>query len=86
MRAFARLNTALVWWKLAIITLVVITFFLAASHPRNFTDFGGFAPNGVDKIFSAVATAGIVFAYLGFRQGVEFAGESGNPSETYHSR
>ena len=78
-RAFTRLNTALVWWKLAIITLVVIAFFLAATHPGNLTDFGGFAPNGVDSIFSAVATAGIVFSYLGFRQGIELAGESANP-------
>ncbi len=78
-RAFARFNTALVWWKLAIITLVVVAFFIAATHPGNLTDFGGFAPNGTDSIFSAVATAGIVFSYLGFRQGVELAGESTNP-------
>ncbi len=78
-RAFARFNTALVWWKLAIITLVVVAFFLAATHPGNLSDFGGFAPNGTDSIFSAVATAGIVFSYLGFRQGVELAGESTNP-------
>ena len=78
-RAFARFNTVLVWWKLAIITLVVIAFFIAATHPGNLSDFGGFAPNGTASIFSAVATAGIVFSYLGFRQGIELAGESANP-------
>jgi amino acid transporter len=78
-RAFARFNTVLVWWKLAIITLVIVAFFVAATHPGNLTDFGGFAPNGTSSIFSAVATAGIVFSYLGFRQGVELAGESSNP-------
>jgi len=30
-------------------------------------------------VFSAVATAGVVFSYLGFRQGVELAGETSNP-------
>ena len=78
-RAFARFNTALVWWKLAIIALVIAAFFLTAFHPGHMTDFGGFAPSGVDSIFSAVATAGIVFSYLGFRQGIELAGESSNP-------
>ena len=70
---------AFVWWTLAIITLVAVAFFLATTHPGNLSDFGGFAPNGADSIFSAVATAGIVFSYLGFRQGVELAGESANP-------
>ena len=79
-RAFARFNTALVWWKLAIITLVIVAFFLAAVHPGNFSDVGGFAPSGASSIFSAVASAGIVFSYLGFRQGIELAGESANPS------
>jgi amino acid transporter len=78
-RAFARFNNVLVWWKLAIISIVVVAFFVTAMHPGNLTDFGGFAPNGTGSIFSAVATAGIVFSYLGFRQGVELAGESSNP-------
>jgi amino acid transporter len=30
-------------------------------------------------VFHSIATAGIVFSYLGFRQGVELAGESKNP-------
>jgi amino acid transporter len=78
-RAFARFNNVLVWWKLAIIALVIVAFFFTAAHPGNLTDFGGFAPNGTGSIFSAVATAGIVFSYLGFRQGIELAGESSNP-------
>ena len=30
-------------------------------------------------IFTAIATSGIVFSYLGFRQGIELAGETDNP-------
>lgn len=77
-RTFARLNNVLVWWKLAIITLVVAVFLLSTFHAANFHAHG-FAPTGVRGIFSSIATAGIVFSYLGFRQGVELAGESDNP-------
>jgi amino acid transporter len=76
---FARANTAIVWWKLAIITLVIVAFLLTAFHGSHFTGFGGFTPNGWHGVFSSIATAGIVFSYLGFRQGVELAGESKNP-------
>jgi amino acid transporter len=36
-------------------------------------------PFGWSGVFSSIATAGIVFSYLGFRQGVELAGETRNP-------
>ena len=78
-RMFARANNALVWWKLAIIAIVVIGFFIAAFHGGNFTEFGGFAPYGAHGMFSAIASAGIVFSFLGFRQAIELAGESTNP-------
>lgn len=81
-RWFARLNNALVWWKLGIIVVVIVAFLSSAFHPANFTHAtaGGFLPFGWHGVFSSIATAGIVFSYLGFRQGVELAGESKNPS------
>ncbi len=80
-RWFARLNNILVWWKLAIILLVVVVFLLVSFNGLNFTDAaaGGFLPFGWPGVFSSIATAGIVFSYLGFRQGVELAGETHNP-------
>ncbi len=80
-RWFARLNNALVWWKLFIIILVVVVFLLTAFNGMNFTNVteGGFLPFGWPGVFSSIATAGIVFSYLGFRQGVELAGETRNP-------
>ena len=77
-RWFARLNTALVWWKLAIIVVVIVAFLIAAFHGSNFTAHG-FIPQGWHGVFSAIATSGIVFSYLGFRQGVELGGETDNP-------
>jgi amino acid transporter len=77
-RWFARINNVLVWWKLGIISLVIIAFFVASFHGGNFTDHG-FKPYGWHGVFSAIATGGIVFSYLGFRQGIELAGETDNP-------
>jgi amino acid transporter len=77
-RWFARVNNVAVWWKLAIITLVVIAFLVTEFHTGNFSDFG-FATDGAHGVFTAIATGGIVFSYLGFRQGVELAGETDNP-------
>jgi len=77
-RWFARINTVLVWWKLAIIILVIVTFLFTAFHGSNFSDHG-FKPAGWHGVFSAIATGGIVFSYLGFRQGIELAGETDNP-------
>lgn len=77
-RWFARVNNVLVWWKLAIITVVVIAFLVTQFHPSNFTS-KGFMPNGWEGVFTAIATSGIVFSFLGFRQGIELAGETSNP-------
>jgi amino acid transporter len=80
-RWVARLNNTLVWWKLLIITVVIVTFLVTVFHGANFSHelAGGFVPFGWSGVFSSIATAGIVFSYLGFRQGVELAGETANP-------
>jgi amino acid transporter len=70
-RWFARANNVIVTWKLAVIVLVIIAFLVTTFHGSNFGDFGGFAPYGGTGVFEAIATAGIIFSYLGFRQGVE---------------
>jgi amino acid transporter len=78
-RAFARANTPIVWWKIGVITLVIVAFLVTEFHGSNFSDHGGFMPYGWHGVFESIATAGIVFSYLGFRQGVELAGETDNP-------
>ncbi len=44
-----------------------------------FSPAHGFVPYGWAPVFFALPTTGIVFAYLGFRQGLEYAGEARNP-------
>jgi amino acid transporter len=77
-RWFARVNNVAVWWKLAVITIVIIAFLITAFHSSNFSSHG-FATDGAHGVFTAIATGGIVFSYLGFRQGIELAGETNNP-------
>lgn len=77
-RWFARLNNLLVWWKLAIISLVIVAFLVTEFHSANFSSHS-FAPAGPGGVFSAVSAAGIAFSFLGFRQGIELAGETKNP-------
>ena len=77
-RWFARVNNVAVWWKLAIITIVIVAFFATSFHSGNFSSHG-FATDGAHGVFTAIASGGIVFSYLGFRQGIELAGETRNP-------
>ncbi|TWE11440.1 APC family permease [Rudaeicoccus suwonensis] len=77
-RWFARINNVLVWWKLGIITIVIVAFLIAHFDTGNFHSHG-FAPMGMHGVFTAIATSGIVFSFLGFRQGIELAGETDNP-------
>lgn len=77
-RWFARINNVLVWWKLAVIALVVVVFFAVSFHGSNFSS-AGFAPGGTAGIFEAIPSAAIAFAFFGFRQGIELAGETSNP-------
>jgi amino acid transporter len=83
-RLFAQINNVLVWWKLFVIILVIVVFLVTAfattsmGAPVNFTSHG-FAPNGWAGVFTAISTAGITFSFLGFRQGIELAGETSNP-------
>ena len=82
-RWFARINTVLVWWKLGMIVLVIVAVIASAFHTANFhlstTDGNGFTPYGLKSAFEAIPAAGIAFSFLGWRQGIELAGETDNP-------
>ncbi len=80
MRLFNRVNAGITWWKVAIPVLAIIVL-LFKFHPHNFSAGGGFIPKGVSwqAIFAAIPGAGIVFAYLGFEQADQLAGEVKNP-------
>jgi amino acid transporter len=81
MRLFSRVNSGITWWKIAV-PVVAIIVLATQFHGANFSPGGGgFMPFGIKAVFGAIPGAGIVFAYLGFEQADQLAGEIKNPQK-----
>ena len=78
MRIFARVNNVITWWKVAVPVLCIIVL-LFKFHGGNFTAGGSFMPGGIKALFGALPAAGIIFAYSGFEQADQLAGEIKDP-------
>src|SRR3954454_17207772 len=79
-RVLAATNSTATWWKVGVPLLAIFAVAIAGGlHGSNLTAADGFAPDGAKGILAAVATSGIIFAYLGFEQAHQLAGESKNP-------
>jgi amino acid transporter len=74
---FGKVNTIITTIKF-LVPLLTIIVLLTQFHASNFS-VGGADPGGIDGVFRAVSTGGIVFAFLGFRQAVDFGAEAKNP-------
>ncbi len=80
MRLFNRVNSVITWWKVLVPVLAIIVLFTQFKS-ANWSAAGGFMPYGWKSVFSAMPVAGIVFAYLGFEQADQLAGEIKNPQK-----
>jgi len=78
MRLFNKVNSAITWWKIAVPVLAIIVLF-TQFRGSNFGSHGGWNPEGWKALFGAIPGAGIIFAYLGFEQADQLAGEIKNP-------
>ena len=78
-RQLATANSAITWWKIAIPLLTILVLALSNFDTSNLHAANGFAPEGLKGVFSALATGGIIFSYLGFEQADQLAGEAANP-------
>jgi amino acid transporter len=78
-RWLSETNKVTVWWKIAIPVLTVVAIGATAFHTSNFSAGGGFMPFGWKGVFTAVASGGVIFAYLGFEQAIQLGGETQNP-------
>jgi len=78
MRLFNKVNSVVTVWKVAIPVLAIIVL-LFKFHGSNLGAGGGFMPYGFKALLGAIPTAGIVFAYLGFEQADQLAGEIKDP-------
>lgn len=74
---FGRVNTIITTFKF-IVPLLTIGMLFMFYHAPNL-DVPPPPPGGAHGIFTSLTGAGIVFAYLGFRQAVDFASEAKNP-------
>jgi amino acid transporter len=90
MRMFNRINSGITYWKVAVPVLAIIVL-LFHMHGGNFSVQGGLNPShipasplifgysGWHALFYTIPGASIVFAYLGFEQADQLAGEVKNP-------
>ncbi|WP_121061795.1 APC family permease [Chachezhania antarctica] len=79
---FARINTTITWFKLVVPVIIIVMLIADRFDGANFTQYGGFLPYGMSGVFAAVASGGVVFAFVGFRHAVDMAGETINPQRT----
>lgn len=79
---FARTNTSLTWVKIGVPVIVSGAILAGSFNSGNFVVAGGFAPYGLEGIFAAVSSGGIIFALIGFRHAIDMAGEVKRPNVT----
>ena len=72
------INSVATWWKLVIPIATIFVLMAYSFHPGNMAAHAASVP--ASGVFTAVATAGIVFSFLGFQQAIALAGETRNPS------
>lgn len=77
-RLLAEWNRWFTWWKI-FIPITTFCFLFLVFKSSNFTAYGGWFPMGTGATFQTISISGIAFAYLGFRQAVEFGGEGRRP-------
>ncbi|MDQ0188893.1 APC family permease [Alicyclobacillus cycloheptanicus] len=74
---FGKFNTVITAIKFLVPLLTIVVLF-THFHGSNLA-VGGAKPGGTAGVFQAVSMSGIAFAYLGFRQAVDFGAESKRP-------
>lgn len=78
-RLFARVNSLLTIFKFVIPALTAILLLASGFDGSHYSNPGGVAPYGWSAALSAIATAGIIYAYTGFQGPIDLSGEAKNP-------
>ncbi len=79
-RLFTRINSGLTWIKIAVPLIAAIA--LLMNFDSAAIEETGFAPEGAEGILAAVASGGVIFAFLGFRHALDMAREADRPQRT----
>ena len=79
-KLFLRVMMSISLVKLSVPLLTILGLFFTSFHLHAITHpVHGFMPHGIQSIFVAVATSGIVFSFHGFQSPINLAAESRNP-------
>ncbi|MCW2497624.1 APC family permease [Jatrophihabitans sp.] len=78
-RLFARINVLLTVFKFIIPALTAILLLASRFDSSHLSGPGGVAPYGFSAALSAIATAGIIYAYTGFQGPIDLSAEAKNP-------
>ncbi len=88
---FGKFNKVLTWIKIGVVVAFIVILPMFIWHWGNFTSgfagasgsggFSGFMPS-VGGLFIAIPASGILFAFGGYRQVADMAGEVKNPAKT----
>lgn len=83
-RFISRINNILSLPKIFIPIITAACLLIYSFHPHNFfmASSGGFMPQGWHGVFAGLASGGILFAFNGFKQSIELAGEAENPTRS----
>jgi len=88
-RIMGKTNTGMTWWKMILPLITILVLVTVRFDVANFMTLGstattssGFMPYGFAPVMAAVATSGIVFSFLGFRQALDYGGESKTPQRS----
>ena len=87
-KIMGKTNTGMTWWKMILPLVTILLLVTVRFDVANFVTLAagstgsGFMPYGFAPVMAAVATSGIVFSFLGFRQGLDYGGESRTPQRS----
>ena len=87
-KIMGKTNTGMTWWKMILPLVTILLLVTVRFDVANFVTLAagstgsGFMPYGFAPVMAAVATSGIVFSFLGFRQGLDYGGESKTPQRS----
>ena len=83
-KMFARTTTVITIFKVIVPALTAIVLIYEGFHPSNFSVglHGGAHAHNFSAILTAVATSGVMLAFAGFQQPLNFAGEARNPGRS----
>ncbi len=87
-KIMGKTNTGMTWWKMILPLITILLLVTVRFDVANFVTIAagstgsGFMPYGFAPVMAAVATSGIVFSFLGFRQGLDYGGESKTPQRS----